>query len=51
MSKKEIAKIAKRFQRRTQKIVNNGQGITSITMQIGDKPPVVIAQKDKDKEK
>lgn len=47
MSKKEITKIAKRFKRQMQKIVDNGGGITEIKIQIKDSEPVVIAKKTK----
>lgn len=45
MSKKEIARIAKRFKRQMQKIVDDSKDITQITIQIEDKPPVIIAEK------
>jgi len=39
----EITKIAQRFKHKIQKIVDDG-GITKITIQIEDNPPVTIAE-------
>lgn len=48
MGRKEITKAVNRFRRRMQKIVDGNKGITKITMQVEDEPPVIIAEK-KDK--
>jgi len=46
MGEEEIIKIAKRFKRKMQKIVKDSKGgITKITIQIEDEPPVIIAEK------
>lgn len=45
MGRKEITKAANRFRRKMQKIIDDGNGITKITMQIEDEPPVIIAEK------
>lgn len=51
INKKEITKIVKRFHCQMQKIVDNSNSITKITMQIEDKSPVIIAEKTQKKDK
>lgn len=50
MSKKKIKtayEIKQKFRRKMQKIIANGDGINKISIQVGDKPEIVVAEKKK----
>lgn len=50
MGKKEIGKIARKFQRETQRIVDESRNITSISIEIDGKK-ITVAEKNKSEPK
>jgi len=47
--KKSAIEIARRFQRETQKIVDDSKNINEISVQFGDKPKIILAKKKEKK--